>query len=317
MNSRIRAIAARCIVGITSLGLGLVAEIVADDMPVKQEQQTSFRVGVTQIPMFTLASALAYGSPVETLLVQKDAAGRWLIPDGLTVLFWSGAALEPRLEKQLEQSGQAAVSLIEAAGVHQLAKRTPVDWKQPSEDEDPHLESMGKGYGMVQTIRPEGMIDTYYWLDPLNAMAALEAIKMVFQGLDQRNHWGYQGNADQVVQALWELDIRVNKLLHDVSSQPFLVLQDEFHYLEQRYKLTTVPAGGSAQDIVTKAKARGAICVVAAEPLDQHLKSALNQANLNSLVLDPAGREMPKTTGGYFTWFGKMASDLNSCMTRL
>lgn len=138
---------------------------------------------------------------------------------------------------------------------------------------------------------------------------------MVFQGLDQRNHWGYQGNSDQIVQALWELDIRVNKLLHDSSNQPFIVLQDEFHYLENRYKLTSVPAGGSAQDIANKAKTRGAKCVVAAEPLDQNLKSILDRANLASVVLDPAGRQMPRTTGGYFQWFGKMTSELNLCMT--
>lgn len=307
---------ARLVAGVISLCLGLIAPVVSGDMPEEKAQQTTFRVGVTQPPMFTLASALAWGSPAETLLIEKDGEGRWQIPDDLTVVFWSGATLEPKLGEQLAESGQAAVSLIDAAGVHQLAKRTPADWKPPSEDEDPHLESVGKGYGMVQTIRPEGMIDTYYWLDPLNAMAALEAIKMVFQGLDQRNHWGYQGNSDQIIQALWELDIRVNKLLHDVINQPFIVLQDEFHYLEQRYKLTTVPAGGSAQDIVDKAKVRGAKCVVAAKPLDQHLKSVLDQASLNSVVLDPAGKHMPKTTGGYFQWFGDMASALNSCVTR-
>jgi zinc transport system substrate-binding protein len=146
-------------------------------------------------------------------------------------------------------------------------------------------------------------------------MAALEAISMVFQGLDQRNHWGYQGNADQIIQALWELDTRVNKLLHEASNKPFVVLQDEFQYLEQRYRLKTIPAGGSAQDIVDKAKARGAACVVAVEPLDQHLKSVLDQANLNSVVLDPAGQQMPRTTGGYFEWFGNMTSELNSCVT--
>lgn len=324
------------VAGVIGLCLGIIAPVYAGDMPEKKAQQTpvqqsdaqqtkaqqaraeqiKFRVGVTQIPMYTLATALAYGSPVETVLVEKDGAGRWQVPGGLTVLFWSGATLEPELGKQLAQTNQAAVSLIDAAGVHQLAKRTPVDWTGSNEDEDPHMESLGKGYGMVQTIRPEGAIDTYYWLDPLNAMAALEAITMVFQGLDQRNHWAYNANSDQIVQALWELDIRVNKLLHNVSNQPFVVLQDEFQYLEQRYKLTTVPAGGSAQDIVNKAKSRGAKCVVAAKPFDQQLKSVLDKASLNSIVLDPAGQEMPKTTGGYFQWFGKMASELNSCMTR-
>jgi ABC-type Zn2+ transport system substrate-binding protein/surface adhesin len=134
--------------------------------------------------------------------------------------------------------------------------------------------------------------------------------------LDQRNHWGYQGNSDQIIQALWELDIRVNKLLHHAGSQPFLVLQDDFQYLEQRYKLTTVPAGGSARAIVDKAKARGAKCVVASEPLDPQLQSVLDQASLNSVVLDPAGKQMPRTTGAYFKWFGNMVSELNRCMTR-
>ena len=303
------------IVRVITLYLGVFASVSAGDMPGKDVSQTAFRVGVTQVPMYTLATALAYGSPVETVLVEKDAAGHWQIPKNLTVVFWSGETLEPELGEQLAQTNQAAVSLIDAAGVHQLAKRTPADWKGPSEDEDPHLESIGKGYGMVQTIRPEGLIDTNYWLDPLNAMAALEAIKMVFQGLDQRNHWGYQGNSDQIIQALWELDIRVNKLLHDVTNQPFVVLQDEFHYLEQRYKLTSVPAGGSPQDIVNKARARGAKCVVAAEPLDRRLKSVLDLASLDSIVLDPAGRQMPRTTGSYFQWFGQMTSELNRCMS--
>ncbi|MCG7913277.1 MAG: zinc ABC transporter substrate-binding protein [Candidatus Thiodiazotropha lotti] len=301
---------------VIALCLGMMTPLIAGEMDSEQTSQKSFRVGVTQPPMFTLASALAWGSPVEVVLVERDQSGDWDIPPGLTVLFWSGATLEPVLSKQLKASDQAAVSLIDAAGVHQLAKRTPADWKGPNEDEDPHMESLGKGYGMVQTIRPEGMIDTMYWLDPLNAMAALEAITMVYQGLDQRNHWAYQGNSDQIIQALWELDIRVNKLLHEASSQPFVVLQDEFQYLEQRYKLHTVPAGGTAQDIVDKAKARGAKCVVAAEPFDQHLMSVLDQAELNRVVLDPAGQQMPKTTGGYFQWFGNLASKLNDCVIR-
>ncbi|MCG7948385.1 MAG: zinc ABC transporter substrate-binding protein [Candidatus Thiodiazotropha taylori] len=303
-------------VSVIALCLGVMAPLFAGEMDGESTSQKSFRVGVTQPPMFTLASALAWGSPVEVVLVERDQGGDWNVPTGLTVLFWSGATLEPVLAKQLDASGQAAVSLIDAAGVHQLAKRTPADWKGPSEDEDPHMESLGKGYGMVQTIRPEGLIDTMYWLDPLNAMAALEAITMVYQGLDQRNHWAYQGNSDQIIQALWELDIRVNKLLHEASSQPFVVLQDEFQYLEQRYKLHTVPAGGTAQDIVDKAKARGAKCVVAAEPFDQHLMSVLDQAGLNRVVLDPAGHQMPKTTGGYFQWFGNLASKLNDCVIR-
>ncbi|MEW8258829.1 MAG: zinc ABC transporter substrate-binding protein [Candidatus Thiodiazotropha taylori] len=307
---------AKFFVSLIALCLGVMAPLFAGEMDGESTSQKSFRVGVTQPPMFTLASALAWGSPVEVVLVERDQGGDWNVPTGLTVLFWSGATLEPVLAKQLDASGQAAVSLIDAAGVHQLAKRTPADWKGPSEDEDPHMESLGKGYGMVQTIRPEGLIDTMYWLDPLNAMAALEAITMVYQGLDQRNHWAYQGNSDQIIQALWELDIRVNKLLHEASSQPFVVLQDEFQYLEQRYKLHTVPAGGTAQDIVDKAKARGAKCVVAAEPFDQHLMSVLDQAGLNRVVLDPAGHQMPKTTGGYFQWFGNLASKLNDCVIR-
>lgn len=308
----------RLLAGMIALCLGMVGPVVASDTPEEASPQKSFRVGVTQVPMYTLATALAYGSPVETVLVERDSSsGIWQIPDGLTVVFWGGETLEPQLAKQLRESGQAAVSLIDAAGVHQLAKRTPADWKGPKEDEDPHMESLGQGgYGMVQTIRPEGLIDTYYWLDPLNAMAALEAITMVYQGLDQRNHWGYQANSDQIVQALWELDIRVNKLFHEASSERFVVLQDDFHYLEQRYRLKTVPAGGSAQDIVDKAKTREAKCIVAAKPLDQQLKTVLDQASLNSVVLDPAGLAMPKSTGGYFTWFGKMASELNECVTR-
>lgn len=303
------------IAGVIGLGLGVIAPVAATDMAEKEPQQKGFRVAVTQVPVFTLASALAYGSPVETLLLEKDGEGRWRIPDNLTVLFWSGTALEPELGKQLAQSDQASVALLDAAGIQQLAKRTPADWKAPAEDEDPHSESVGKGYGMVQTIRPEGVIDTNYWLDPLNAMAALETIKTVFQGVDERNHWGYQGNADQIVEALREQDMQVSKLLYDVSNQPFVVLNDEFQYLEQRYRLITVPAGGSARDIVDKAKARGAKCVVATEPMGQQLESALDQAGLNRVVLDPAGRRMPRTTGAYFKWYRDMITGLNGCMT--
>lgn len=299
--------------GIFALCLGLIAPVSADDSPEKDVQQKDFRVGVTQTPMYTLTTALAYGSPVEAVLVGKDEEGRWQVPDGLTVLFWSGPALEPELGKQLAESNQAAVALMDVAGVYQLAKRTPADWEAPGEDSE--IDAWGQGYGEVQMIKPEGVIDDNYWLDPLNAMAGLEAVRMIFQGLDQRNHWGYQGNSDQIVQALWELDIRISRLLHDVSNQPFVVLHDQFQYLETRYKLTTVPASGSAQEVVAKAQARGAKCVVATEPMNPQLKSALDQAGLNSVVLDPAGRQMPTTTGGYFEWYGKMVSKLNGCVT--
>ena len=310
----------RFIAGIITLYLGfflpaIATPVVTDNVPKKVIKQAGFRVGVTQIPMFTLASALAYGSPVETLLIEKDKQGRWQIPANLMVIFWTGTSLEPELGKHLAQSEQASVTLIEAAGIQQLAKRTPADWKVLTEDDDPHMESLGKGYGMVQTIRAEGVVDTNYWLDPLNAMAALEAIKTIFQGVDNKNHWAYQANSDQIVQALWEQDIQVSKLMHDVSNQAFVVLDDEFQYLEQRYRLITVPAGGSTQDIVNKAKARGAKCVVATQPMGQKLVSALDQASLNSVILDPAGHQMPRTTGAYFKWFGNMITKLNRCMT--
>lgn len=314
MISRLVVVVSK-IAKVLALSLLMAAPAFAGDMPAKGPEQTGFRVGVSQVPMFTLTSALSYGSPVEAVLVEKDEKGRWQIPDDLTVLFWSGPELEPELGKQLAESDQAAVSLIEAAGVYQLAKRTPADWKAPG-DGDSEIDSWGQGYGEVQVQRPEGAIDDNYWLDPLNAMAGLEAVKMVFQGLDQRNHWGYQGNSDQIVQALWELDTRISRLFHDISNIPFVVLQDEFQYLETRYKLTTTPASGSAQDIVNKAITRGAKCVVSTEPPDQHLQSALDQAGLSSLVLDPAGRQMPRTTGAYFEWFGNMASDLKRCVTR-
>ncbi len=304
------------VLAVTALLPGFATSPHADDAPAGRPEQATFRVGVTQVPLYTLASALAYGSPAETLLVEKDESGRWQIPENITVLLWSGPALEPDLGSALAQSDQASVALMDAAGVHQLTRRTPADWEAPGEDDDPHMESAAKGYGMVQTIRPEGVIDANYWLDPLNAMAALEAIKMIFQGLDQRNHWAYQANSDQIVQALWELDIRVSKLLHDVSNQPFVVLQDAFQYLEQRYRLTTVPAGGTPRAIADKARARGATCVVATEPLDQRLESVLAQAGLSRAVLDPAGERMPRTTGAYFHWFGNLVSELKRCMTR-
>ena len=313
--TRILAISALLVLAIHATSNGtLVRSVRADEPASERSEVVGFRVGITQPPLYTLASALAYGSPVETLLVEKSAEGRWQIPDGITVLFWSGPALEPGLAEQLAGSDQASVALMDAAGIHQLARRTPADWKPPGEDDDPHSESAAKGYGMVQTVRPEGVIDTNYWLDPLNAMAALEAMKMIFQGLDQRNQWAYQANADQVVQALWELDTRVSRLLHDVSNRPFAVLQDAFQYLEQRYRLTTVPAGGSPQAIVDKAGARGVMCVVATEPLDEQLEAALAQAGLQSVLLDPAGQRMPRTTGAYFAWFGNLVSELRRCM---
>ena len=305
----------RFIVIISVFYLTMFTSVFSANMPEKDTEQTSFKVGVTQLPMYSLVSALAYGSPVNTVLVEKDANGNWHIPDDLTVVFWTGKHLEPELARQLEVTQQAAVALMEAAGVHQLPARTPADWKKQSEEGKANMESPDWGYGIVQTIRPEGAIDTRYWLDPLNTMAALEAVKMIFQGLDQRNHWAYNANADQIVQALWELDIRVNKLLHEISNKPFIVLQDEFQYLENRYGLTTVPAGGSAQDIADKAKERKAQCVVSTIPFDQKLKAVLDQSDLKTVVLDPAGKMMPAETGAYFKWYGSLVSQLNQCVT--
>lgn len=301
-------------IGFATLFLSISAPLLAADMPEKEAEQKSFKVGVTQAPMYSLISALAYGSPVETVYVEKDKQGKWQIPENLTVLFWTGKALEPELASLLDETQQAAVALMDAAGVHQLPKRTPADWKEQSEKGKNRMESPDWGYGIVQTIRPEGTIDTNYWLDPLNTMAALEAVKMIFQGLDQRNHWAYNANSDQIVQALWELDIRVSKLMHDISNKPFIVLRDEFQYLEQRYSLTTVPAGGSAQDIVDKAKERKAQCVVSASSIDQNLQTVLDQAGLKTVELDPVGKLMPIATGAYFKWYGNLVSQLNQCV---
>ena len=64
----------------------------------------------------------------------------------------------------------------------------------------------------------------------------------------------YLSDAAHCWQARWELDFRVSKLFHEITAKPFVVWNAEFQDMENRYRLATVSAGGSARDFAYHAK---------------------------------------------------------------
>jgi zinc transport system substrate-binding protein len=139
----------------------------------------------------------------------------------LDVFLFVGAGFEPWAEKMEEELEKKGVEVLEMAKIIEF--RHIEDDEEAKDEEDEHGE--------------EGL-DAHFWLDPVLAKIALEAITDTFAKLDAENRENYLRNAQEYLAKLADLDQNYRQGLAQCRLREIIVAHDAFSYVGARYNIT-------------------------------------------------------------------------------
>ena len=266
-------------------------------------------------------------------------------------VFWIGPAMETFLERSLKALAQDAevVSLAGAEDVKLLRLREGGPWAAHDHDsgaakdghrdaakhEDEHRNNEHAGEGDRSHSRDHGdnqgnvdyAIDAHVWLDPLNAVAFVEAIAHALGQVDPANRAIYEANAERVADKLRALDAELQRKLAAARGTPYIVFHDAYQYFEARYGLR--PAGsitGSPEmspgarrlvEIRDRIRSANAVCVFAEPQFEPKLvRTVIQGTGARTATLDPLGARLKPGPNAYFQLMRNLAQDLSTCLGR-
>jgi zinc transport system substrate-binding protein len=143
--------------------------------------------------------------------------------------------------------------------------------------------------------------------------------------LDTDNAQHYQANAARLNEKLEHLHQTLTTKLASVTTQPFLVFHDAYHYFEKRYNLHAVgsiaispesqPSAKRILELRQRIQAQQVACVFGesqfASPI---LNTLLANTTAKSGQLDPIGATLPATTASYFTLLHNLSDAFLHCL---
>lgn len=167
--------------------------------------------------------------------------------------------------------------------------------------------------------------DPHAWLDPVNAMAWLDAIAQELSDVDPANAALYAENAAQGRAELEALVAEIDAQLAPVRGRSFIVFHDAYQYFEARFGLTATAAvslGDAAKpgaariaalrDLVAEA---GVSCVFTEPQLNPGILGALaEEGALKISELDPQGAGLEPGPDFYPALLRAMAGSMADCL---
>jgi len=100
----------------------------------------------------------------------------------------------------------------------------------------------------IKTREVEGAIDPHVWLNPLNAIHELTAIKDKLVALDPQNAGDYETNWSDAVTLFQAIDAKFEAIASSFSNKYIVVSHAAFGYLADRYGLTQIYIDGLSPD---------------------------------------------------------------------
>lgn len=239
------------------------------------------------------------------------------------VIFWVGHELETFLEKPIETLGAdaQAVSLAEGEGIRLLPYREGGEFGDHDHDaEGEHEEHAESEHGHAHEA-----MDMHIWLDPENAQAMVETIRLALANADPANAGRYDTNAAALKERLERLTADLEAELTPVKDRPFVVFHDGYHYFENRFGLEAAgaitvnpevsPGAERLSEIRDRLQDLRAACVFAEPQFEPKLVSVVIEGtNARSAVLDPLGASIDNGPDLYFNLLRQMADSFRQCL---
>ncbi len=261
---------------------------------------TSISVSVSIKPLHSLVAAVMEGVAVPGLLVTGAASphGFTLRPsvarmlEGSDLVFRIGPGLEGALDRPLEVLAKKAkvIDLIADPGILAL------------KDGDPH-----------------------FWLDPVNAGAAVKRIYKELSKADPAHGPVFERNMLRLLLRLKTLHKELKILLAPVSKTPFVVLHDAYGHLARAYGLNVAgsvsatpdrrPGARHMRELKKKIKRLGIRCLFREPGFSRSSLDLLaSSPEIKIGVLDPLGAELEAGPELYFRLMKKNTASLVSCL---
>lgn len=295
-------------------------------------------VVVSVKPVHSLVAGVMEGVGEPALLVRGGASPHAyaLRPSdarllaGADLVVWVGPQLEQFLERPLKTLGKdaAVLTLADAAGMNLLATRAGGAWEGHHHGDEEHgdHEAGHEGEADAHDAEHGEAIDAHLWLDPENARAIVRAVAARLSRLDPDHRDAYAANAATLDARLVSLEEGLARELAPVSSVPFLVFHDAYHYFEHRFGLNGVgsvtvspeapPSARRVAEIRDRVRETGARCVFAEPQFTPALVNVVVEGTgARTGVLDPVGATLPEGPELYFSLLQGLGQSLTACLT--
>jgi len=299
------------------------------------------KVAASIAPVHSIVARVMAGAGAPTLLVPQDASPHDFALKPSTaraiaeanVVFWIGEALEPFLERPLDNLGQDAdaVALMEAPGVltlptrdidleddhaahgqerdHDADQEHDKDHADHDKDHDAHDKDHGRGHEHGHA-HDHGAIDPHIWLDPRNARAIAQTAAETLAAADPANAPLYRANAVAFDREMDGLEARLKTKLAGAAATPIVIFHDAYQYFEHRFGLNVVavatinpetPLSARRLSDIRKRMADAGVKCIFVEP--QFSAAALRNLapgpDVPIATLDPLGAVIPTGPGHY------------------
>lgn len=263
-------------------------------------------VVVTIKPLHSLVAAVMEGVSEPYLLLKKGQSAHHLTlkPSqakeihNADLLIWIGPVFENFLNKIAKDKALSSLSLMSVDGVQVLPVR-----------------------GSTQGAEVDGHI----WLNPINAIAIVQAVVDRLVDIDPTNSQIYQNNGKRLKLRLIGFDKKLEVLLKPVKGSSFLIYHDALHYFERRYGLNEGAVVQhselqlSVKDVVRVKRfiADNRVNCLFHEPNIQSRQLAVllgGATQVKKYIIDPMGFEIKAGVDSYFTILEKIAQTFARCL---
>jgi zinc transport system substrate-binding protein len=232
------------------------------------------------------------------------------------LVVWVGPPLEKNLVAPLNADGVADLELLEAPGIN---ARPDDELPKDKGAREPEPGKVG-----AEVAAAHAGADPHFWLDPLRAEKAVEAVAEALADMDPSHARDYRKNAATTVSELEGLDLAIRQKLAPVTTRPFAILGDGYAYFVHRYGLNEVGphvtertelADLSAVDTLRKAVAEsGAACIFVDRAAGPGLLRAVAADGVRVGVLDENGAGLDPGPPLYGALLTRDAQTVASCL---
>jgi zinc transport system substrate-binding protein len=275
-------------------------------------------------PLDALVAAVMDGVASPATLIPPDQSPEFfLLHDQderalrqVDLIFWIGPSLESSLARTFAdpEVGAQIVQLADTPGLLVFAPRHGGEWDQaPSGRHQP-----GEGDGPAAG-------DGHLWLDADNAKLMVGRIARALTEVDFDHAEVYRMNAAELRKRIAAMDRDVAEILAPVRGRPFLMLHDDFQYLEARYGLQAVgsilvDANSLSPDRLKQVAAKIARlhvnCVIGDSPNDSdQLRAIADAAQIKSVRIDIFGSDVKEGPDLYFKTMKEIATGFAACLS--
>jgi zinc transport system substrate-binding protein len=304
------------------LALILVAGVTG---PADAQQPQGLKIVATIAPVHSLVASITSGVVEPVLLMPGGSSPHSfaLKPSDATALQRAdvvvrvGETLESFLERPLTALGQQAqiVSLDEIEGIKLHAARQGGVWDEHDEAHDHADHHHG-----ADAHNP------HIWLDPQNAIIAVDHIVEVVSKSDPANAKTYRDNAAALKDRLRALDDGLKTKTAPVAGAPYVVFHDAYIYFEKRYDLNPAgavtlspdraPGARRLSELRSKIAELDAVCVFSEPQFEPKLVETITSGtSAQNAVLDPLGASIEPGPNHYFTLMTNLAQTLADCLS--